>query len=199
MIITDNPKAIRSAINEAKQEVLSDPYLEWIPSVEKRRNKFVFHASEDVPEVREKLFKKLLDLPFESHTIIVHKDEAIFKSKHNNKPEVFYNTTVQELFEHAHMNLSNERNLICFEKRGKKNKQIALTNSIQKAMQTIEKQYPFEVMIQMPSDEPCLQVSDYINRGIQRSYTKDEPRYINFLKKKIHSTHTLYSSDQHST
>ena len=191
MIITDDPKAIRKAIQEARDEVLNDPYLAWIPSVEKRRERFVFHASEDVPEVREKLYKKLIDLPFESHTIIVHKDEAIFKSKHNNKPEVFYNTTVQELFEHAHGCLSSEKNLICFEKRGKKNKQVALTNSIQTAMQNIDKQYPFEVHVQIPSDEPCLQVSDYINRGIQRSHTKDESRYIDFLKDKIHSTLVL--------
>ena len=192
MIITDNPKAIRQAINDAKKEVLQDTYLKWIPSIEKRRNRFVFHASEDVPEVREKLFKRLIWLQFESHTIVVHKDEAIFKSKHNNKPEVFYNTTVQELFEHAQDCMSDIWNIICFEKRWKKSKQIALTKSIEKAMHVAKVQYPFEVMIQMPSDEPCLQVSDYVNRAIQRTYTKNESRYVRFLQDKIHSIQNLY-------
>lgn len=50
-------------------------------------------------------------------------------------------------------------------------------------------------MIQVPSDEPCLQISDYINRAIQRMHTKNESRYYDYIQEHIHTVTTLYGDE----
>lgn len=172
IVITDNAKALRKGIRAAQKKALTHLYLKGIPSLEKRRSNFIFHASEDAPEVRQIFYEAIKELDFEAHTIIVHKKEALFKSKYNEKPNVFYNTTVKELFERCHHCLDDKENHIAFEKRLRKSKETALTNSIAAALDQSKKEGSYNVYVQHPDVEPCLQISDYINRAIQRAHTK---------------------------
>gem|GEM_PF-4875250 len=43
----------------------------------------------------------------------------------------------------------------------------------------------FEVLVQTPTDEPCLQIADYINWIVQRSLISGEPRFYQYLSHKI--------------
>jgi hypothetical protein len=58
---------------------------------------------------------------------------------------------------------------VYFEKRGKKNKQEALRTSIEKALTTSNMDVLFDVLVQVPTDESCLQIADYVNWIVQRS------------------------------
>jgi hypothetical protein len=75
---------------------------------------------------------------------------------------------------------------------------VALKNSINLSLQDYEDKHgkklnvDFEVCVQQPTDEPCLQVVDYINRAIQRAYTKEEPRFLEFIKEKVHLIWDIY-------
>ncbi|MCK5707539.1 MAG: hypothetical protein KAI43_07775 [Candidatus Aureabacteria bacterium] len=47
------------------------------------------------------------------------------------------------------------------------------------------------------SDEPCLQVADYMNWVVQRAFIKKEMRYFNFLKEKISLIVDIYDFDKY--
>ena len=58
-IRTTEPEFLRKKLNELKNEILNDEYLKDIPSMEK--TKMAFHAKDDCPEVRYKVFKLIKD------------------------------------------------------------------------------------------------------------------------------------------
>ena len=185
-IKTSNPSSIRKALNELRTQIMSDPYLMDIPSLSKSE-KF-FHAKDDCPEVREKVFKLLKNLDFKAHFIVARKKVGIFTKRHKSNENVFYNEIVSRLFESC---LHKDHNIIYFSKRGSKTNQAHFMQSVQtailnfetKAKKKVETQT--EVRVQVPSDEPCLQVVDYLNWIVYRAYVKGEMRYVNFLSEKI--------------
>jgi len=184
LVQISNPKSARKLIQEAVDEILHDNLLAWIPSIEKRRWKFHFHACMDVPEVRDRFLRVLHNIDFKSIVIHLPKDQALFHSKYIAKTEVFYHDIVSQLFKHAGSMLWKD-NVVYFEKRGKKNKQEALLTSIKNALASNNMNISFEVLVQTPTDEPCLQIADYINWIVQRSLISGEPRFYQYLSHKI--------------
>jgi hypothetical protein len=173
MIKTKYPGNIKRQVLTLQKEILNDSYFANIPSIERRRNNFRFHATDDIPEIREKMFRLMKQLPFKAYIIVARKIEAIFQNRYNSKPEVFYDAMVSQLFRNQLVN--GETNVISFEQRGKKNKQIALEQSIVASVKEYgELQqdvfFSFRVLVQTPTEQPCLQIADYINRAIQRMY-----------------------------
>ena len=95
-VMTDNPIELRKQILTLKKEVINDPYLKGVPSLDKTRK--YFHASADVPEVREKVFKLLIQLNFKAEFIVARKKEGLFKKRHRSSSNVFYDDVVTKLF-----------------------------------------------------------------------------------------------------
>ena len=88
-IYTNNPKAIRSAVIEARNKILNDPLI--LPFIrEKRKSRFYFHAKDDRPEVRKFFFEVLQKLDFKARFIVARKDETIFNKRHLGKEGIFY-------------------------------------------------------------------------------------------------------------
>ena len=184
LVYIPHPKQARILIHKLIQEILEDELLQWIPSLEKRRHKFAFHACMDVPEIRDRFIRLLRDIEIRSVIVHVSKDEALKESKYIAKPEVFYHEVVSDLFEHA-WDLLWDQNTIYFEKRWKKNKQDALYDSMMKSLSKDKADISCNVLVQTPTDEVCLQIADYINRVVQRSLIKWENRFYEYLKSKI--------------
>ncbi|MFH0815033.1 MAG: hypothetical protein V1902_03105, partial [Candidatus Falkowbacteria bacterium] len=63
-IMADNPSLLRKEVAKLQNEIINDPYLKGIPSLDSTTK--YFHASVDVPEVREKFFKLILNLDFKA-------------------------------------------------------------------------------------------------------------------------------------
>ena len=55
---TSNPVPLRKALLQLQNEILSDEYFNGIPSIEKRRKKFYFHAKDDIPLEKWYFMKK---------------------------------------------------------------------------------------------------------------------------------------------
>jgi hypothetical protein len=70
-IKTEKPKVLRRALALLREEIKVDDYLKSIPSVKK--SSISFHAKDDCPEVREKVFKLLKTLPFKCQFIVARK------------------------------------------------------------------------------------------------------------------------------
>lgn len=198
-IHTENPKAIRQKLQILQREITSDKYLQGIPSLQKTAR--AFHAKDDSPEVREKVFKAILDLDFTAELFVGRKIQNIFNVRHHRNENEFYDDLISKLFENKlHLAKQNE---IFFAVRGSKTRQIPLEQAIQKAISTFEgkckKQVKSIVKInpQSPSGEPCLQVVDYINWAVQRAFIKQDMRFYKFIEEKVKFLVDIYDRDKY--
>ena len=197
-IRTDKPKEIRQAIAELHKEIENDEYLKAIPSIVKTN--VTFHAKNDTPEVREKVFKVIKKLDFKAEFIVARKRIDVFTKRHQRDENVFYNELISRLFENK---LHLQDNIIYFSKRDNKLKQSHLQGAIQSAILNFENKTSkkidtiTKISIQIPSAEAGLQVVDYMNWVVQRAYIKKEMRYFDFMKDKISFICDIYDFDKY--
>lgn len=145
-IHTRNPKAIRQSLQNLQQVITQDKYLEGIPSLQKTL--ISFHAKDDSPEIREKVFKAIVNLDFTAELFVGRKIQNIFNARHHRNENEFYNDLISKLFENKlHLAKHNE---IFFAVRGSKTRQIPLEHAIQKAISTFEGKWKKKVRF------PCV-------------------------------------------
>ena len=161
--------------------VSKDAYLRGIPSLTK--SLISFHAKDDSPEVREAVFKIIVNLDFTAEIFVARKIPNIFIKRHHRNENEFYDDLISKLFENK-LHLAKHNN-IYFAVRGTRVRQRPLEAAIQKAITNFEKKWnkkvdsTVKVMPQRPSGEPCLQVADYMNWAVQRTFIKKDERFFN--------------------
>lgn len=193
-IRTTDPKPIRQSLAKLRAELAADTYLGAIFSIP--RSLRYFHAKDDAPEVREKVFKTLVGLDFKAEFVVARKRADIFNKRHQRKENIFYDDLVAKLFENKlHTSV---RNKIYFAVRGNKVRQDPLQSAIQTAALTFERKWgkkiesTIEVQAQIMTGEPCLQVADYMNWAVQRAFVRGDMRYFDFIRKKVAFLVDLY-------
>ncbi len=192
-IRTTEPEFLRRKLGELKSEVLNDLYLKDIPSMKK--TKISFHAKDDCPEVRYKVFKLLKDLPFSCNIVVARKTKKVFQ-KYNGNTQELYDSLITNLFKSI-LQLSNN-NYIYIATRGSKKRQAPLEEAIHNSLLYTESKLNHtidstqKVLPQTPSGELCLQIVDYCNWAIQRAFIHNDMRYYNFLKEKFGLIVDLY-------
>ncbi len=87
-IKTEDPSSLRRRIAELRSHLAQDEYLQSIPSFKK--SLIAFHAKDDCPEVREKMFKAIVEMKFKAEFVFARKQESIFIQRHKKSPNVFY-------------------------------------------------------------------------------------------------------------
>ncbi|OGY30951.1 MAG: hypothetical protein A3C02_01130 [Candidatus Andersenbacteria bacterium RIFCSPHIGHO2_02_FULL_45_11] len=198
-IRTTDPRPIRQALSDLRYEIANDPYLRGIPSL--KSSVEYFHAKNDSPEVRERVFKKIVSLDFKAEFIVARKIESIFTKRHNRRENVFYDDLLAKLFENK-LHTSAE-NKIYYAVRGNRIRQEPISSAIQTAILTFEKKWDtkinstIEVQAQTMTGEPCLQLADYMNWAMQRTFLKGDMRYFNFVKDKISYVADVYDFDRY--
>jgi hypothetical protein len=170
---TDQPHLLRREILRLQKELAADKYLMAVRSFEKSLR--AFHAKEDCAEVRQAVFKLIVNLPFDSQFLVARKIEKVFTSSFNRNENKFYDNLASRLFEnvlHQH-----ERNYIYFAKRGSRSRQQLLKTAIRSGLERFEERWETKVtsqvlvQSQVPDGEPCLQITDYMNWAVQRVFT----------------------------
>lgn len=198
---TENPKIIRDKLGSLRKTILNDPYFNKVLSVKNRTSK-IFHATDDIPEIRERVFKLIKELPIKSEFIVARKLENIFKLKHQSKENVFYDDLIVKLFKNQLH--KSKKNIIYFAIRGNRARQAPLEEAIRTAINAFEDQWKIKVTSeikvfpQTPSAEPCLQIIDYINWAVQRAFIKREVRYLDFIYDKISLIVDVYDFKKYS-
>lgn len=172
---------------------MEDEYLKDIPSMKK--TKISFHAKDDCPEVRYKVFKLLKDLPFSCNIVVARKIKKVFE-KFNGDTQKLYDSLITNLFKNI-LHLSSN-NYIYIATRGSKKRQAPLEQAIQASLKYTENNLNTtiastqKILPQTPSGEVCLQIVDYCNWAIQRAFLQNDMRYYNFLKEKFGLIVDLY-------
>lgn len=197
-IKTESPKELREAIYQVKNEIIKDSYIQSVPSLKKSLN--YFHATDDCPEVREKVFKKIIGLNFKAEFIVARKIETVFRSKHKGKPNLFYDDLISKLFQNQLH--SSKQNIVYFSIRTNRARQAPLEEAIQKAIFVFENKWKTkvnsEILVypQTAKAEPCLQIIDYVIWAVQRAFIKKETRYFDFIGSKISLVADIYDFDR---
>lgn len=198
-ISTEDPLILRNQLRSLQKEIEKDDYLKSIPSWKKSIKRF--HAKDDCPEIREKVFKLIKSMDFKSQFIVARKNEAIFRKRHNSNEKEFYKNLIKSLFRNR-LHLS-EQSLIYFEKRGTTTKQEDLDSGIKQAITEFEKKWGVKndseifIQAQTPTGEPCLQIADYMNWAVQRLFIKGEDRYYKFIEEKVSLVWDIYDIDNY--
>ncbi len=194
-IETEEPKVIRQELQSVRNKIKDDTYLKDIPSLKKSLK--YFHATDDCAEVRQEVYKCISTLNFKSQFVIARKIERVFK-KHDCSENKFYDGLIWRLFKNILHRAGN--NFIYFSKRGSKTRQEPLEKAIEHARSLFERKFFIKIgskvfiQSQVPTDEPCLQVIDYMNWAIYRVFTKGEMRYYNFVKDRVSFIWDIYDT-----
>lgn len=168
-IKTKQPEIVRKRIEELREEILKDESLKAIPSIKKTEK--CFHAKDDCPIVRERVYRLLTELPFTCRIVVIKKTEELLEKMERNM-EKLYDYILSELFQKVQDISQNDYLYIA--KRGNRKRQEPLEKAVQ-----------HEVISQVPSVEPCLQVIDYCNWAVQRALLRKDKKYYELLKNKF--------------
>jgi len=198
-VATDDPSAIRKGLASLRADMLADPYFKGVPSLAKTAR--VFHANDDIPEVRERVYRFISGLDIRAELIVARKVLALFRKHHHSREGEFYDDIVSKLF-HGKLHLSR-RNVIYFAKRGSSSRQRPLEEAIGKAISGFEQRWETRVetetrvLVQRPMEEPCLQVIDYVNWAVYRAFERREMRFFEVIREKVRMICDVYDTDRY--
>lgn len=192
---------LRQSVVELQHSVEADEYLKVIPSVQKKIAKggFYFHATDDPPEVRERMFKfiKIVDCSLE--IVVGRKMPSLFLRKHNGKESEFYADLLSHLVKTKLK--QNQKLVLNIAERGPSTKNANLDLALQKAVDRFGKKWDVSEIrskvvfnVQNPRTEPLLNVADYLCWAVQRVFERGEMRHYDFVREKVSLVVDLYDS-----
>lgn len=198
-IETQTPQQLRQKILALQKEIVGDPYFQDIPSL--RKTAVAFHAKDDLPEIRYRVFKLLADLEFKAQFVVARKIERVFRNSFETCEAAFYDHLVSLLFENVLHRYQD--NHIYFAKRGSRDRQLPLTQAIQKGIHRFEEKWEhsitskFRVQAQTPQGEPCLSIIDYMCWAVYRAFTRGQMRYYKTVEEKVSLLVDLYDTQNY--
>lgn len=182
-----------------------NPLYSTIYSLKPEANKTAraFHAKDDHPEIRSKVFELLVGLDFKFYAVI--KDMRAVRgyvqsrndmdAAYRYRPNELYDLTVRMLFKQR---LHQEDHYkVVFARRGKSDRTAALKDQLAQARQAFLQQHKLtanptlEIIPACPWEQPVIQVTDYCLWALQRCYEKHEGRFLNALWSKVSLVHDV--------
>lgn len=187
-----DPAGLSEALTDLREELLRDPYLKGIPSLqpENRKTAIGFHATDDVPEVRREVFRFLAQADLRFQAIVKRKRavaEYVFSrnagpGEYHYHPNELYDFTVRRLFKpllHKYARYN-----VCFATRGASDRTAALQAALGMAQRRFAEEAGgvHEANLRVwpcPASRcACLQAVDYFLWALQRLYERREERYL---------------------
>ena len=189
-----NPEDAHHKLEELRSALLQDPYFASVPSMSPDAGKtaLAFHAKDDLPEVRREVFKLLPTLgakvlvAVRRKLVLAREARAILQLTGKKlSSDVIYDELVSRLFRDKLHRADDNR--ILFARRGKSDRNAALTAAIERAKRNFQLRWgkdanqPVKIGSAYPSDSPGLQLVDYYLWAIQRCFERNEDRFFKLL------------------
>jgi len=192
---------VRIKLISLRTEILSNEYLNQIPSIKKKIDKhnYYFHATDDPAEVRMKVFELIKQIDCSFECVVGRKIPAIFERKHQSLENEFYADILSHLLKNKFS--SNDKLILNISERGSstsnKNLNLALNIAKQRFIQNnndkeIKTSIGFNILNH--TLEPLLNIADYFCWAVQRVFEKGELRYYDFIFDKISLIMDLYDA-----
>lgn len=190
-----NPVELSKNIEALRKNLLNDPYYKDVPSMQLtgKKTALLFHAKNDLPEVRREVFTLLKNTGIKVVAAIRRKMElakfaqTYFKYTGAKLTEnEIYDDLIKRLF--RNMLHKADENIIVFSKRGESNRNRALANAIERAKLNFEKAYnkksdkAVKIYSAYAHEQAGLQAIDYYLWALQRFYEKEETRFFEYIQ-----------------
>jgi hypothetical protein len=200
-----NPDLIQQEFDELRSTLLADPYFKKVPSLQTQAHKtaLMFHAKDDVPEVRREVFALLKKHEFRFLAVVRNKQKVLEYIRRRNAQDVSYRYHQNELYDYMvrimfknllHRDAGYE---IYFSRRGKEDRTTALSQALNNARSRFAEQRgihsaaPIDVFPRSSSECAGLQAADYFLWALQRFYERCEDRYLDFIWPAVRLVHDL--------
>jgi hypothetical protein len=190
-----DPEALNQQLALLRDDVLRDPLLNRIPSLDPARKKtaLAFHAKDDVPEVRYKVFSLLAITDVQVFAVIrtkqalIEEASMLFRRGIRLSENEIYDELLSRLLRNR-LHLA-ESNTIVVARRGTRDRKDALTAAIGRAQENFAARWgarnfgPCHVATAYPHESGGLQAADYFLWALQRLYERRDDRYFAPLAK----------------
>jgi len=207
MLEVDNPDNLAAALAALRKEMLADPYFKTAPSFrpDKKKTALLFHAKDDLPEARVKIFDLLRAfgkaLRFRAvvcdKQVILAREQARRASEpaYRYNPAALYDELARALFGRFSRMADVYRLRVA--RRGNKIRNAALRAALEQGERDFSDTFGFsrggidhwQVAVTDPRETVCLQAADYFLWALQRFYelrknpetgeVTHEDRYLN--------------------
>jgi len=199
------PTGLQTELNELRQSLLADPYFRKVPSMQvaSRKTALMFHAKDDLPEVRREVFVVLKKYPLRFLAVVRNKQRVLEYVQRRNALDADYRYHPNELYDYMVRVLfktllhKDEHYEIYFSKRWKQDRTNALRQAIGSAQQRFAAQSGIQstseviVIPQKSQESGGFQAVDYFLWALQRFYERREDRYLDYLWDSFRLVHDL--------
>jgi len=189
------PQTVANELIELRERLLADPYFKGVPSFDPARRKtaIMFHAKDDLPEVRREVFKVLLKHDIRFYVVVRDKQVVLDKVIKHQKTKPTYRYQPNHLYDGCVTKLFRDRlhkddgYQIAFARRGSSDRTAALQKALDAARKSFRQKWgvaataPIEINAGQPADVVCLQVVDYYLWALQRLYERGEDRFLRLV------------------
>jgi hypothetical protein len=200
-----HPEALTAALTDLRTRLMADPYFRNVPSMQPSGHKTaaLFHAKDDLPEVRREVFALLVEHNIRFLAEIKRMDKVLAYVRYRNETDPVYRYRSDELYEHMTRRLlkntlhKEERYRVVFARRGSTTGGRALADAIDQAQRKfceergITTVSEIEVVSAFSRDHGGLQAADYFLWALQRYWERGEERYLAFLLPKVSLIHDI--------
>lgn len=223
----DDPTGLGNRLTDLRHSMLANPYFADVPSFDPARDKTaaMFHAKDDVPEVRYEVFKLLVaeGAALRFHGVVCDKQQVVQDVQRRNQTEPDYRYRHNELYDGLMRSLFGKFHRladtyeVCIARRGQSDRNEALRTALDHAERDFANKFGFgrgdkdawHIQVSTPRSDPCLQAVDYFLWAVQRFYeprvdpdsglTKHEERFLKLLWPQIGEIHDLHFGPEHGT
>lgn len=192
-----DPQQITWQLNALRSSLMTDPHFKNIPSMqpEAKKTAITFHAKDDHPEIRVKVFELMQSFDIKVFVAIRRKADMAETAKADFKSlgkKLEQNAIYDDLITRIFKNLLHKAEVIqiAIARRGKVAREEALEQAINQAQKNFESQWKISsnssIIIEptYPSEVAGLQVIDYYLWAVQRCYERDDDQFFLPLAKK---------------
>lgn len=218
MLEVDDPVGLANQLTVLREGLIADPYFRGVESFKPERKKtaLLFHAKDDLPEVRVKVFDLLRSFGsgFRFRAVVCDKDAIRIREATKRdaspgcryKPDDLYDELARALFARFSRMADNYSLLIA--KRGARDRNAALLAALNHAEGDFVAAFGFSrggvwtTKITNPRETACLQAADYFLWALQRFYEPrehrhtgeiiHEDRYLNAIWPQVSQIHDMH-------
>jgi hypothetical protein len=223
----DDPADLGARLTALRERLISHAYFHGVPSFDPTRKKtaVMFHAKDDLPEVRFHVFDLLASegnrLRF--HAVVCDKESVLQKVRRRNETDPNYWYHHNELYDGLMRSLFGKPHRpadiyqVCVARRGQSDRNKALRIAIDHAEEDFKKNFGFgrgerdawDIQVSTPKNDVCLQAVDYFLWAVQRFYEPRmdaktgallrEERFLKLLWPQISEIHDLHFGTDHGS
>jgi hypothetical protein len=206
-----DPNRLENAVSQLRAELLADPYLAKIPSMQpdQRKTALAFHAKDDCPEVRREVFRMLMQHDLRFFALVRDKRVIAQKVREFNTQRPAYRYQPNQLYDRCVSRLFRDRlhkdagYTVYFSKRGNRSRTEAFRRALEQARANfrhrfkVESTAPIEIQPDTPARMAGLQAVDYFLWALQRLYERAEERYWEYVAGKVSLVHDVDDTRTH--